>query len=99
MSTDECDDVLADGAWQRVFQERPEALTGEEKRAWLAQQRGVTVGSDAFFPFGDNVERARKSGASYIVEPGGSIRDDNVIETANKYGITMAFTGMRLFHH
>ena len=97
--SDECDDVLADGAWQRVFQERPEALTGEEKRAWLAQQRGVTVGSDAFFPFGDNVERARKSGASYIVEPGGSIRDDNVIETANKHGITMAFTGMRLFHH
>lgn len=97
--SDECDDVLADGAWQRVFQERPEALTGEEKRAWLAQQRGVTVGSDAFFPFGDNVERARKSGASYIVEPGGSIRDDNVIETANRYGITMAFTGMRLFHH
>ena len=97
--SDECDDVLADGAWQRVFQERPEALTGEEKRAWLAQQRGVTVGSDAFFPFGDNVERARRSGASYIVEPGGSIRDDNVIETANRYGITMAFTGMRLFHH
>ena len=97
--SDECDDVLADGAWQRVFQERPEALTSEEKRAWLAQQRGVTVGSDAFFPFGDNVERARKSGASYIVEPGGSIRDDNVIETANRYGITMAFTGMRLFHH
>ena len=97
--SDECDDVLADGAWQRVFQERPEALTGEEKRAWLAQQRGVTVGSDAFFPFGDNVERARKSGASYIVEPGGSIRDDNVIETANRYGITMTFTGMRLFHH
>ena len=97
--SDECDDVLADGAWQHIFKERPEALTGEEKRAWLAQQRGVTVGSDAFFPFGDNVERARKSGASYIVEPGGSIRDDNVIETANKHGITMAFTGMRLFHH
>ena len=97
--SDECDDVLANGAWQHIFKERPEALTGEEKRAWLAQQRGVTVGSDAFFPFGDNVERARKSGASYIVEPGGSIRDDNVIETANKYGITMAFTGMRLFHH
>ena len=97
--SDECDDVLADGAWQHIFKERPEALTGEEKRAWLAQQRGVTVGSDAFFPFGDNVERARKSGASYIVEPGGSIRDDNVIETANRYGITMAFTGMRLFHH
>ena len=97
--SDECDDVLADGAWQHIFKERPEALTGEEKRAWLAQQRGVTVGSDAFFPFGDNVERARKSGASYIVEPGGSIRDDNVIETANRYGITMTFTGMRLFHH
>ena len=97
--SDECDDVLADGAWQHIFKERPETLTGEEKRAWLAQQRGVTVGSDAFFPFGDNVERARKSGASYIVEPGGSIRDDNVIETANRYGITMAFTGMRLFHH
>ena len=97
--SDECDDVLADGAWQHIFKERPEALTGEEKRAWLAQQRGVTVGSDAFFPFGDNVERARKSGASYIVEPGGSIRDDNVIETANRYGITMAFTGVRLFHH
>ena len=97
--SDECDDVLADGAWQHIFKERPEALTGEEKRAWLAQQRSVTVGSDAFFPFGDNVERARKSGASYIVEPGGSIRDDNVIETANKYGITMVFTGMRLFHH
>ena len=97
--SDECDDVLADGAWQHIFKERPEALTGEEKRAWLAQQRGVTVGSDAFFPFGDNVERARRSGASYIVEPGGSIRDDNVIETANKHGITMAFTGMRLFHH
>ena len=97
--SDECDDVLADGAWQHIFKERPEALTGEEKCAWLAQQRGVTVGSDAFFPFGDNVERARRSGASYIVEPGGSIRDDNVIETANRYGITMAFTGMRLFHH
>ena len=97
--SDECDDVLADGAWQHIFKERPEALTGEEKRAWLAQQRGVTVGSDAFFPFGDNVERARKSGASYIVEPGGSIRDDNVIETCNKYGMAMAFTGIRLFHH
>ena len=97
--SDECDDVLADGAWQHIFKERPEALTGEEKCAWLTQQRGVTVGSDAFFPFGDNVERARKSGASYIIEPGGSIRDDNVIETANRYGITMAFTGMRLFHH
>ena len=97
--SDECEDVLADGAWQRVFKERPEALSAQERKEWIARQSGVTVGSDAFFPFGDNVERARKSGVSYIVEPGGSIRDDNVIETANKYGITMAFTGMRLFHH
>ena len=97
--SDECDDVLADGAWQRVFKERPEPLTVQERKDWVARQSGVTVGSDAFFPFGDNVERARKSGVSYIVEPGGSIRDDNVIETANKYGITMAFTGQRLFHH
>ena len=74
-------------------------LTAEEKKSWIATQSGVTVGSDAFFPFGDNVERARKSGVQYIAEPGGSIRDDNVIETANKYGIVMAFTGMRLFHH
>ena len=74
-------------------------LTAEEKKAWIAQNSGVTVGSVAFFPFGDNVERARKSGVQYIVQPGGSIRDDNVIETANKYGIVMAFTGMRLFHH
>ena len=79
--------------------ERPEALSAQERKEWIARQSGVTVGSDAFFPFGDNVERARKSGVSYIVEPGGSIRDDNVIETANKYNITMAFTGMRLFHH
>ena len=97
--SDECDDVLADGAWQHIFKERPEALTGEEKRAWLAQQRGVTVGSDAFFPFGDNVERARKSGVTYIAEPGGSIRDDHVIATADKYGMVLAFTGARLFHH
>ena len=97
--SDECEDVLADGAWQRVFKERPETLSAQERKEWIARQSGVTVGSDAFFPFGDNVERARKSGVSYIVEPGGSIRDDNVIETANKYGITMAFTGMRLFHH
>ena len=74
-------------------------LTAEEKKTWIATQSGVTVGSDAFFPFGDNVERARKSGVQYIAEPGGSIRDDNVIETADKYGITMCFTGMRLFHH
>ena len=97
--SDECDDVLRDGEWQRVFTEQPEPLTPEEKKAWIAAQTGVTVGSDAFFPFGDNVERARKSGVCYIAEPGGSIRDDNVIETANKYGIAMAFTGMRLFHH
>ena len=97
--SDECDDVLADGAWQRVFKECPEPLTVQERKDWVARQSGVTVGSDAFFPFGDNVERARKSGVTYIAEPGGSIRDDNVIETANKYGITMAFTGQRLFHH
>ena len=98
-TSDECDDVLRDGEWQKWFTERPEPLTPEEKAAWIATQSGVTVGSDAFFPFGDNVERARKSGAAYIAEPGGSIRDDNVIETADKYGIAMAFTGMRLFHH
>ena len=97
--SDECDDVLRDGEWQRVFSERPEPLTAEEKKAWIATQTGVTVGSDAFFPFGDNVERARKSGVQYIAEPGGSIRDDNVIETCDRYGIVMAFTGMRLFHH
>ena len=98
-TSDEYEDVLADGEWQKVFKFRPEPLTAEEKKAWIATQSGVTVGSDAFFPFGDNVERARKSGVKYIAEPGGSIRDDNVIETANKYGIVMAFTGMRLFHH
>ena len=97
--SDECDDVLRDGEWQQIFAVRPEPLTLEEKKAWIATQTGVSVGSDAFFPFGDNVERARKSGVCYIAEPGGSIRDDNVIETANKYGIAMAFTGMRLFHH
>ncbi|EHF02247.1 hypothetical protein HMPREF1008_00652 [Olsenella sp. oral taxon 809 str. F0356] len=97
--SDEHDDVLAEGEWQKWFAERPEVLTREERAAWIAAQTGVTLGSDAFFPFGDNVERAHKSGASYIVEPGGSIRDDNVIETADKYGIAMCFTGMRLFHH
>ena len=95
----EHDDVLADGVWQTIFTEKPEVLTQEEKRDWIAQQSGVTVGSDAFFPFGDNVERARKSGAQYIVQPGGSIRDDQVIATANKYNMVMAFTGIRLFHH
>ena len=97
--SDEYEDVLRDGAWQAVFKVRPEPLTAQEKKDWIATQTGVTVGSDAFFPFGDNVERARKSGVSYIVEPGGSIRDDNVIETANRYNMVMAFTGMRLFHH
>ena len=97
--SDEHDDVLAEGVWQNTFKVKPEVLTAEEKKAWIAKNTGVTVGSDAFFPFGDNVERARKSGVEYIVQPGGSIRDDNVIETANKYGITMAFTGMRLVHH
>ena len=95
----EHDDVLADGVWQTIFTEKPEVLTQEEKRDWIAQQSGVTVGSDAFFPFGDNVERARKSGAQYIVQPGGSIRDDQVIATADKYNMVMAFTGVRLFHH
>ncbi len=98
-TSDEYEDILRDGEWQRVFRVKPEALTAEEKKAWIATQRGVTCGSDAFFPFSDNVERARKSGVAYIVEPGGSIRDDHVIETANRYGMVMAFTGMRLFHH
>ena len=97
--SDEYEDVLREGEWQRIFREKPEVLTAEEKKAWIATQSGVTVGSDAFFPFGDNVERARKSGVSYIVEPGGSIRDDNVIETADRYHMVMVFTGMRLFHH
>ncbi len=98
-TSDEYEDVLRDGEWQKVFTVRPEPLTAEEKKAWIATQSGVTVGSDAFFPFGDNVERARKSGVQYIAEPGGSIRDDHVIATCNKYGIVMSFTGMRLFHH
>ena len=97
--SDEYEDVLAEGVWQNTFKVKPEVLTAQEKKAWIATQSGVTVGSDAFFPFGDNVERARKSGVRYIVQPGGSIRDDHVIATCNKYGIVMAFTGMRLFHH
>ena len=97
--SDEYEDVLAEGVWQQTFAVKPEVLTAEEKKAWIATLSGVTCGSDAFFPFGDNVERARKSGVQYIAEPGGSIRDDNVIATANKYGMTMCFTGMRLFHH
>ena len=96
---DECDDVLRDGEWQKFFKERPEALTAEEKAAWKAQLKGVALGSDAFFPFGDNIERAHKSGVEYIAQAGGSVRDDHVIATCDKYGIAMAFTGMRLFHH
>ena len=98
-TSDEYEDVLAEGVWQNTFKVKPEVLTAEEKKEWIATQSGVTVGSDAFFPFGDNVERARKSGVQYIAEPGGSIRDDHVIMTANKYNMTMCFTGMRLFHH
>lgn len=97
--SDEYMDVLADGAWENIFKVRPEVLTAEEKKEWLAKNTDVCLGSDAFFPFGDNIERARKSGVCYIAEPGGSIRDDHVIMTCNKYGIAMAFTGMRLFHH
>ncbi len=97
--SDEYMDVLEDGAWQKIFKEKPPIFTKEEQKSWLAQNTDVCLGSDAFFPFGDNIERAKKSGVSYIAEPGGSIRDDNVIETCNKYNISMAFTGMRLFHH
>ena len=97
--SDDYMDVLADGVWENFFAEKPEPLTREEKRAWLDQVSGVSLGSDAFFPFGDNIERAHKSGVQYIAEPGGSIRDDNVIETCNKYGIVLAFTAQRLFHH
>ena len=96
---DEYEDVLRDGEWQKVFTEKPEVLTVEEKKAWIAKNTDVCLGSDAFFPFGDNIERAHKSGVKYIAQPGGSIRDDNVIETCNKYDIAMAFTGIRLFHH
>ena len=92
-------DVVADGAWQRIFKEQPKIFTAEEKRAWLDKLSGVSLGSDAFFPFGDNIERAHRSGVLYVAEPGGSIRDDNVIETCNKYNMVMAFTGIRLFHH
>ena len=97
--SDDYMDVLADGVWEQFFTEKPEPLTREEKRAWLDTLTGVSLGSDAFFPFGDNIERAHRSGVCYIAQPGGSIRDDNVIETCNKYGIAMAFTGIRLFHH
>ena len=92
-------DVLADGAWENIFKTKPEVFTAEEKRAWLDKNTNVALGSDAFFPFGDNIERAHRSGVTYVAEPGGSIRDDNVIDTCNKYGMVMAFTGIRLFHH
>ncbi len=92
-------DVLADGAWENIFKTKPEVFTAEEKCAWLDKNTNVALGSDAFFPFGDNIERAHRSGVTYVAEPGGSIRDDNVIATCNKYGMAMAFTGIRLFHH
>ncbi len=97
--SDDPEEVLGEGRWQRFFKEKPEPLTREEKRAWLDQQTGVALGSDAFFPFGDNIERAHRSGVSYVAQPGGSIRDDNVIEVCDLYNMVMAFTGMRLFHH
>ena len=96
---DEYEDVLADGVWETLFTEKPEPFTKEEQRAYLNTVTGVSLGSDAFFPFGDNIERAKKSGVSYIAEPGGSVRDDAVIETCNKYDMVTVFTGMRLFHH
>ena len=96
---DEYMDVLRDGTWENLFTEKPEPFTAEEKRAWLDKMQDVCLGSDAFFPFGDNIERAHKSGVKYIAQPGGSVRDDNVIDTCNKYGMAMCFTGIRLFHH
>ncbi|MBF1567677.1 MAG: phosphoribosylaminoimidazolecarboxamide formyltransferase [Prevotella shahii] len=96
---EECEDVLAEGVWQQFFKTKPEPLTLEEKRQWIAQNHGVCLGSDAFFPFGDNIERAHKSGVDFIAQAGGSVRDDHVIDTCNKYNIAMAFTGVRLFHH
>ena len=97
--SDDYEDVLADGTWENFFTEKPEPLTREEKKSWIAKNKGVALGSDAFFPFGDNIERAHKSGVEFIAQAGGSVRDDNVIETCDKYGIAMAFTGVRLFHH
>ena len=97
--SEDYEDVIGDGVWRQMFTEQPQPLTREEKKAWLSQLTGVALGSDAFFPFGDNIERAHRSGVSVIAQPGGSIRDDNVIETCDKYGIAMAFTGIRLFHH
>jgi len=97
--SDDCDDVLGDGVWQTIFTERPFELTREERKKWILSADGISLGSDAFFPFGDNIERAKRSGVKYIAEPGGSIRDDHVISTCDKYDMVMAFTGMRLFHH
>ena len=96
---DEYEDLLQDGVWQQFFTTKPAPLTADEKKAWIAQNKQVALGSDAFFPFGDNIERAHKSGVAYIAQAGGSIRDDHVIETCDKYGIAMAMTGVRLFHH
>ena len=97
--SDDYEDVLADGTWEQFFTEKPEPLSREEKKEWLSTFSGVSLGSDAFFPFGDNIERAKRSGVQYVAQPGGSIRDDNVIDTCNKYNMTMCFTGIRLFHH
>lgn len=97
--SDDYEDVLADGVWEQFFKTKPEPLTREEKKAWLETQSGVSLGSDAFFPFGDNIERAKRSGVEFVAQPGGSIRDDNVIDTCDKYNMTMSFTGIRLFHH
>ncbi|MBF1076872.1 MAG: phosphoribosylaminoimidazolecarboxamide formyltransferase, partial [Prevotellaceae bacterium] len=97
--SDDADEVLAEGVWQQFFTERPAPLTHEEKKAWIARNTGVSLGSDAFFPFGDNIERAHRSGVCYVAQAGGSVRDDHVIETCDKYNIAMAFTGVRLFHH
>ncbi len=97
--SDDYEDVLADGVWEQFFKTKPEPLTKDEKKEWLATLSGVSLGSDAFFPFGDNIERAKRSGVEFVAQPGGSIRDDNVIDTCNKYGMTMCFTGIRLFHH
>ena len=96
---DTSEEILADGKWESFFAERPEAFSKEEQQAYLAGIHGVSLGSDAFFPFGDNIERAHRSGVSYVAQPGGSVRDDNVIEVCDRYGMAMAFTGVRLFHH
>jgi phosphoribosylaminoimidazolecarboxamide formyltransferase/IMP cyclohydrolase len=96
---DEYMDILADGEWEKIFKVKPEVFTREAKREWLDKMTDVALGSDAFFPFGDNIERAKKSGVKYVAQPGGSIRDDNVIETCDKYDMVMSFTGLRLFHH